>query len=268
MFTTPPQSEYQSFIKINKHLDYFACNQQAYDQLVHDINNYSPNNIFEFFGKQLLLTVLLPSRNNQYTYAIPNHQLGFEYQRNYAGLMATKKVEKGKTKRGLFDFKIKVDSSTNKTHYMVFSDLLAHSSLPSCVNVWTGIYSPLSLTTNANERFALEELILMMFEQEVNWGDEVFQAFSAFSRSKSAKPRDVLMGFTNIVFTNKKVDAIPNWQGNKTPDFGGAYANYDVTLKNTYFQPYRSNGGALMQGAVRDLFFRTSQFFVNNPIYK
>ncbi|UPO91086.1 hypothetical protein [Niallia sp. Man26] len=184
--------------------------------------------------------------------------------------MATNKVENGKTKRGLFDFKIKVDSSTNKTHYQILNDLLAFSSLPNCVNVWTGACSPQSLTTNVDERFVLEELILMMFEQEINWGDEDYQAYSAFSMSKFAKPRDVLMGFINIVFTNRTVDAIPNWQfGNKsTPDFGGAYGKYDTTLKNTYFKPYRSHGGGLMQGTMKELFGRTSLLFLNNPIYK
>jgi len=264
------------FTETNNNLNFHVCNQEIYDQLIFDISNYTYSNIFDYLGKELLLTVLLPSRNNQFTYPDPKYQLGFEYQRNYTGLMATKKREQGKTKRGLFDFKIKVDNSVDKAHYQIFKELLEFPTLSNCVNVWTGNFSPSALANNSNEEFALEELMLMMFEQEVNWGDEDFQAYSAFSRSKFAKPRDMLMGFINIVFTNKKVNAIPNWQWNKktnpptrsTPDFGGPYAEYDVTLKNTYFEPYRSHGGALMQGEIADLFKRTASLFLDNPLYR
>ncbi|MBD8590395.1 hypothetical protein IFT92_21840 [Peribacillus simplex] len=271
MFVTP-QSEYNQFMEANSFLNLNECKQSTYDLLVSEVSHFRRSNMFEGLAKELLLTVLLPSRNNTFTYNIPNHQLGFVYQRNYTGLMATKKVEKNKTKRGLFDIKVQVDSTPNKTHYMVFSDLLKNSALSKCVNVWTGFY-PLTLTSDVDERFALEELTLMMFEQEVNWGDEDFQAYSAFSLSKRAKPRDVLMGFTNIVFTNRKVDSIPNWQydynkNKSTPDFGGAYGDFDITLKNTYFTPYRSNAGALMQGAIRELFLKVAKLFINNPKYK
>lgn len=112
----------------------------------------------------------------------------------------------------------------------------------------------------------------MMFEQEINWGDEDFQAKSRFSISQDAKPRDMLMGFTNIVFTNGNVKSIPNWIKNKngyrtTPNFGGNYDDYDITLKNTYFQPYRNPAGGLMQGEIKNLFLRTASLFLNNPLY-
>ncbi|MGG1630321.1 hypothetical protein [Rossellomorea sp. NRS-1567] len=115
--------------------------------------------------------------------------------------------------------KVQVDKSTNKTHFMMFKDLLRHSSLNNCVNVWTGFYPPRSVASYPDEQLALEELMVMMFEQEINWGDENFQAFAAFSIKRAAKPRDMLMRFANIVFTNRSVESIPNWQWDKAKKF-------------------------------------------------
>lgn len=62
MNTTANQSEYLLFTTHNKYINYFICTKQNYDRLVQDINHFYPRNTFEVLGKQLLITVLLPSK--------------------------------------------------------------------------------------------------------------------------------------------------------------------------------------------------------------
>lgn len=279
MFVRPgtPQSEYAQFCKCNTELSPFIT-QETYDQLVQDVSQFQPQTLYEFYAKQLLALVLLPSKGDTYLINVKqdkvNVNMGFIYQRNYKGKMATNKVVKEEPKRGLFDFRVKVGNRENKTHYDIFNDLLRNKNLTlsQCEEVWKGSSTLQTIAKDGWEWFALQELSLMMFEQEVNWGEEDFQADSRFSFSTQAKPRDMLMGFTKMVLMNGNANSIPHWrkEGGKktTPDFGGPYKIYEITLKNTYFDPYRNVNGALMQGAMKGLFLRVGNLFMNNPIWK
>ncbi|MGH0679039.1 hypothetical protein ACQVPP_17730 [Bacillus luti] len=261
-------SEFQQFTKDNKFVNNAICSQETYSTLVNDIQTFKPINPFEELAQHLLLTVLLPSKNNKFIYTVNNHFFGFEYQRNYSGLMA-KKTDK--PKRGLFDFKIRIGDSLDYTHYQAMKGLLANSTLQNCKSIWQDA-TPNSLTPKQNEMHMLEVLKLMLFEQEINWGDEDFQAYSAFSPNCGAKPRDMLMGFIDMAFALDDVDKIPNWITNKynpkikmTPNFGGRYKDYDKTLKAKHFNPYRTKSTPLMQGTIKNLFNKTAKLFNNNP---
>jgi hypothetical protein len=270
-------SEYQDFVNVNEFLDVpYMCNQHLYDDLVKDINNFKPTTNYEALGKELLKLVLLPSLDDKFIYKVNGESIGFEYQRNYEGLMADE-TNKNRPKRGLFDFKIHYSNQLNTTHFQVFQELINHSNLQNCQVIWDGVKIPKNITQNMNERLVLHKLMLMMFEQEVNWGDEQFQEFSAFPPSYGAEPRDMLMGFIDMMYKGGQtasVDNIPDWKTKKktkvkmTPIFGqeNKYAKYDKNLKATHFKPYRGNAtaGGLMKDEMRSLFLRTSNLFLVN----
>lgn len=268
-------SEYTDFVNKNQFLDLpYMCNQDLYNDLANDINNFNPNSIFEEIGRCLLKTVLLPSRNDNYIYSLNGTSVGVVFQRNYKGKMADKN-NKNRPKRGLFDFKIHIAQRLNTTHYQVFSEIINQSNLNNCKKIWGGM-NPSQVTNNPNELLVLHKLMLMMFEQEVNWGDEPFQEFSAFSPLKGAEPRDMLMGFIDMMYNagqTASVDNIPdwktNWTGEKmTPVFGqkNKYAEYPKNLKDNHFKPYRGKAasGGMMVGEMRSLFLRTSNLFIVN----
>lgn len=61
-------------------------------------------------------------------------------------------------------------------------------------------------------------LALLMFEQELNWGNEIWQRQTNFPpriESPYQRPRDMIMGFLGIVFYYRDVDAILNWKYKK-----------------------------------------------------
>jgi hypothetical protein len=269
-------SEYQNFLNQNHFFNLPNINnQRLYDELVNEVINFIPNSIFDFLGQELLKVVLLSTLQDNYIYNLNGVSLGFVYQRNYQGLMASK-INEMRPKRGLFDFKIHFSQLLNTTHYQVFNEIINQSKIDNCKKIWDGRNFPDSITSDYNEQLVLHKLMLMMFEQEVNWGDEQFQAFSAFSPSKGGEPRDMLMGFIDMMYNGGQivsVDNIPdwktNWSGKKmTPIFGGKnkYAEYPKNLKDTHFEPYRGKAavGGMMVGGMRSLFLRTSNLFLVN----
>lgn len=269
-------SEYENFVNINGFLDLpYMCNQRLYDELVSDVNNFNPKSIYEELGQYLLKTVLLPSCKNSYIYLINGVTIGLVFQRNYSGKIADKN-NKIRPKRGLFDFKIHVANQLNTTHYQAFCEINNHSNLGNCKKIWNGL-NPSQVTNNPKELLVLHKLMLMMFEQEVNWGDEQFQEFTAFPPSFGGEPRDMLMGFIDMMFKGGKfvtVDNIPDWKTNSrtgeimTPIFGkkNKYSEFSKILKDTHFKPYRGKAvkGGLMEGEMRSLFLRTTHLFKSN----
>ncbi|SVC50110.1 uncharacterized protein METZ01_LOCUS302964, partial [marine metagenome] len=143
----------------------------------------------------------------------------------YIGTQADPKKKKARRKQGLFDFLVitgrKIDSSPDKinlryltptgrlrmkaTHKDVFEDLLKHSSEENCLRVWSG-ENPLVVATNDDEREALFSMFLMMLEQEVNWGEMMWQKRTNFwpganpNSPLNCRPRDMLMGFIRQTF--------------------------------------------------------------------
>ena len=212
---------------------------------------------------------------------------GLKY-RGYSGLMAnTRKRAVTRSHEGYYDFIICTgtryeDKYGHKpiTHYNLFQDLLENSSLENCEKVWIG-YAPWDVAKNQEEEQALCSLTLTMFEQEVNWGIESWQCNTNFPPSlvnPYQRPRDMLMGFINMLFNFKDVGRIPNWiysitkSGNQlpfTPSFGSTgYANYPQKYKK-YFECLKEDGRAkpLMHGNTLECFREKAKMAPNNPNY-
>ncbi|MFD2681940.1 hypothetical protein [Bacillus seohaeanensis] len=228
-------------------------------------------NIFEKFADELLK---LPEEDVIFTTFPDGNAFGFRYRNNYSGLMASRPHWK-RPKQGLFDVLVltgnryPLNGEVGVTHYLAFNDLLAHSNLPNCEKIWEG-QDPLIVGQNNDERQALLALALLMFEQELNWGDQNYQKFTAFPPSKGSRPRDMIMGFLHIIFTQNNVDAIQSWKpsiyNKKTPDFGGKYADFPVELKKAHFNQYAENRTVrpLMQGDYLTRFMLVADRFDNN----
>ncbi|QWH20731.1 hypothetical protein EXW62_27435 (plasmid) [Bacillus mycoides] len=270
-------SEYKKFVNTNRFLDLpYMCNQKFYDDLVNDVNTFKPKSVYDVLAKELLKVVLLPSLQDKFIQNVNGVSLGFVYQRNYQGRMADKN-NKNRPKRGLFDFRVQVAQQSDTTHYQLFSEIINKSNFDNCKKIWDGGIPPNKVTNDPDEQLVLYILMLMMFEQEVNWGDEQIQEFSAFSPLKKAEPRDMLMGFIHMMFKgghSVTVDNISDWkindksQDKMTPMFGqdNKYSTYPKRLKDPHFRPHRGKAetGGMMLGEMRSLFLRASHLFKSN----
>lgn len=138
---------------------------------------------------------------------------GFTHRRNYQGDMAKPYKGRVSQKQGYFDFVINAGRWGTINHYVFLEEILKHSSLNACEDVWAG-KSPFNIAKTKKERDLLITLALLMFEQEVNWGNEPWQRRSNFSPHLQSpnlqRPRDMLMGFISMVFANGSVNAIPD----------------------------------------------------------
>ena len=168
--------------------------QRAADQLLEVVNNEEGNNFFDFLNYEGYV---------------------FEYRRGYSGLMARinpKYKKYAKPKQGLFDIR-GVMNGQKLTHHQLFSDLLKYSNLKQCGMIWRGEIPEFA---NDKERHALITLAMLMFEQEINFGNESFQRKSWFSpnveKSTFKRPRDLLMGYIWYMFENKNVDCLREFE--------------------------------------------------------
>lgn len=208
--------------------------------------------------------------------------------RGYNGIMS--KPRKGnafvdRSKEGFFDVYIctgirYLERNNYKavTHFNVFEDLLENSSLHNCYRIWRG-ENPTIITKNLEEQQALSALTLLMFEQELNWGNESWQRktnFPPLVGDKYQRPRDMIMGFLKIVFHYKKVDAIPYWiykniNGKSikaTPTFGQGYKNLENKYK-CFFEELQTDSTAipLMVGELLQMFKEKVKHVPNNIFY-
>lgn len=185
---------------------------------------------------------------------------GFLY-RGYEGLMAKPRyscTHVDKSKEGYFDIFICTgnryldrDGYKQVTHYNLFNDLLENSSIENCYELWRGV-SPFNITYNIEEQKALSALALLMFEQELNWGNECWQRYSNFSPSIEypySRPRDMIMGFLKIAFYLGNLDSYPYWQHKNnngvtiatTPTFGQGYSYLKAEYKQFFEELSRDN---------------------------
>lgn len=210
-------------------------------------------------------------------YNSETHGLFSMEYRSYSGLIAKKKAIKIKKqiadnnpeywykypngkfkdgKLGLFDIYVNTGNrysvlfNDEPTHYNLFADLFRNSSYPACERVWIGEEPIEVIAVNSNEYEALLALSLMMFEQEINYGEEVFQQYTNFKISQGFRPRDMIMGFIRMVFGNVTTfENYPYWELSKNPNkskfkvsphFGGKYDNLNDEYK-AYFEHFRNN---------------------------
>lgn len=156
-------SQFPQFTRDNKFVNNAICTQKTYSTLVNDIQTFKPINPFEELAQHLLLTVLLPSKNNKFIYTINNQFFGFRIPKK---LLQANGKKTDKPKRGLFDFKIRIGDSLDYTHYQAMKELLANSTLQNCKSIWQDA-TPSSLTPKQNEVHMLEVLKLMFLNKRL-----------------------------------------------------------------------------------------------------
>ena len=247
--------------------------------------------IYEYLGESMLNSL---ENNNDF---IELHSFGkgfwfgLKYRGEYEGLMAQPRrgqVRVERNKEGLFDVFICTgeryllrNGYKPITHYNVFLDLLENSSIDNCYRVWRGEF-PCDITENIEEQQALSSLALLMFEQELNWGNECWQRKSNFPPhvgTTYSRPRDMIMGFVKIIFTYGNIEAIPEefWivrlrdrqRIKTTPTFGqGGYRSFPNEYK-IFFDELSNDNTAmpLMIGDVLNEFRNYANNAPDNPYY-
>lgn len=244
--------------------------------------------IFARFADKLLPIVANLTKTDSYIHfaPAPGKRFGFRHQRDYAGRMANpknKRFTKGKTHLGLFDIFVVTEGrygDKSVSHRMLFEDLKLHSTEEACLRVWRG-EDPVVVGKTQDEKEALTTMALLMFEQEVNWGGEVFQKRTNFSPKvtmpTAVRPRDMMMGFVRQAFALPSLDHIKYWQivsGHATPTFRDParefsdFKSYPPEYKR-YFDELAGLGGteALMVGDRRKAFREVAEASRLNPRY-
>lgn len=179
--------------------------------------------------------------NNIYKFP-DGKNFGFIYRGYEEGLTAKKPLRE---KQGLFDIYVYTggrylnkDGNKAATHYKLIKDLVKHSSLGNCERVWIGRDNPQIIGRNIEEKQALLTLALLMFEQEINYGDENFQQYTNFSPRNNLRPRDMLFGFVKMAF-ERGVEYYPYWfvvNGVKMyPHFNGSFYRLEEIYKEYFF---------------------------------
>lgn len=209
--------------------------------------------IYKELAKELLNIAANNSFNTTFDWYVSSQGVfGFKHKRNYTGWMANPYKGRARQKQGYFDFIIHAGPWGFINHYEFLGEILKKTNLNSCEKVWAG-HSPLTITDNEDERVVLITLALLMFEQEVNWGNQSWQRETNFTpdfnKPYFRRPRDMLMGFISIVFANNSVDAILDWNYNKkggktTPTFKKEFGLYPNWFKS-HFIHYENNVNAV-----------------------
>lgn len=185
-----------------------------------------------------------------------NVSFGFQHRKDYSGLMAYIKPEYvtiAKDKQGYFDIIGITGNWKNITHDTLIRELLRTSTLHECISIWRGEIPP--NVSSVEKRNALASLAILMFEQEVNFGNEVWQRRSRFYpnilKPRYQRPRDLLMGYIVMSFTDG-LDAIDSFKNNA----GLLLPPSDDQTLNRYFNPLRCDplAEALMTGKILERF--------------
>lgn len=248
----------------------------------------NPAAIFEYYADKLIPIVSNLTSGDEYIHhaPAPGRRFGFRYQRDYSGTMASpkkKRFRKDCSHLGLFDiFVISEGRYDGKSvsHRLVFEDLKAHSTEAACLRVWRG-EDPKLVGSSEDEKEALTVMSLLMFEQEINWGKEIFQKWTNFpprpTKPSLVRPRDMMMGFVRQAFVLDSLDEMKYWQGisgDATPTFNErgvlktGYKHYPPEWKR-YFEELKTMNptDAVMVGARRTVFVGIAQSSKPNPRY-
>lgn len=134
---------------------------------------------------------------------IPGFRL--DLQLNYSGLMAKKAYVEGyrrvkhknRKKIGTFDFKIyniSTEIETPLVHPITIENAGEILNAEMIEYVFMG-NDPLNFGGTPDETTMLQEVQLAMMEQEINWGDENFQAWTHFPPSRGKRQRDYFAAY-------------------------------------------------------------------------
>ncbi|MDQ6468839.1 hypothetical protein RCC94_15175 [Exiguobacterium acetylicum] len=152
---------------------------------------------------------------------------------------------------GIFDFYLDAKNRYGElyggdaTHYNVFQDLYKHVTYEQCLSIYRG-ENIIDRNMNHDQADVLTVLSWLFFEQELNYGSLRFQQYSNFRKEEEFRPRDMIMGFLSMMYTDKKVfDSYSHWNFSKgvkaTPLFGaGGYLRLDATYKK-FFENLKGN---------------------------
>jgi len=129
-----------------------------------------------------------------------------ELQLKYSGLMAKgayrgwKRVKHvNRRKVGCFDFKIFDTDRHPLVHPRVIAEAGRNLSREIVEKLFAG-KDPFSLGLGPVKAAVCQEVQLSMLEQEVNWGDEIFQSWTLFPPSEGKRPRDFIMAYLRRIF--------------------------------------------------------------------
>ncbi|MEW5570400.1 hypothetical protein [Rossellomorea marisflavi] len=148
-----------------------------------------------------------------------NLKYGFVHRKDYSGIMAyinPNYINLARKYQGFFDFMAITGEWKSITHITLIDELLKQVTLRDCEAIWRG-YIPNNVPLNNSP--ILWTLAILMFEQEVNFGNEEWQRFSYFgpnlNNPKYKRPRDLLMGYINMAYTQGSVQCLEKFKNNK-----------------------------------------------------
>ena len=222
-----------------------------------------------------------------------NGKFGFKFMRNYSGKVASE-FKQGKVNRqqGLFDIQvitgIKFGNPSNGEDYKVTHKDCCESLIDCCnveqvLEVWRG-KSPLEIGDNDEQKETLATMAMLMFEQEINWGDwksnpwqynrhTHFAPYKKKGWEEKKRPRDMILGFILQGFENGIEEIKYPMTGKRrgTWYFGSSfqglgYANYPSELKMFFTQLKEMDGGKpVLYGEILDRLHKISDNEGNNP---
>lgn len=216
-----------------------------------DIYNLLANGLLEIESKEQDYFIWLKDSET-------NVSFGFQHRKNYSGLMTRinpKFIEQAKDKQGYFDILGVTGVHEKITHETLFNELLRTTSLEECKSVWRGTMP--SSNQFDEKHNSLATLAILMFEQEVNFGNETWQRYTKFAPNISnpnfRRPRDLLMGYINVAFIEglNRLDDFKNKKGQLIPP-------NDTEVLKKYFYSLKNDehAEALMTGTTLENFNR------------
>jgi hypothetical protein len=217
--------------------------------------------LYKVLGSKLLETI--ESGKTKYSFTMCGYQFGFEHKTDYSGLMAKVNfdyIQTTKDKQGYFDI-IGITGPWSKiTHDQLFQNLLSSTTLEECEEIWRGI-KPKCFELNDHKSKEktkiLLSLLILMFEQEINFGREDWQRWSHFNPSINnpnyQRPRDLIMGFIKMMFKNNSVKVLSHF---KDSDGLLLPPKKDSDEKKEFFDVLRndSEAEALFTGEILEKF--------------
>lgn len=205
----------------------------------------------------------IESGKTKYSFTKCGYQFGFEHKIDYSGLMAEvdfKHIETTKDKQGYFDIIGITGPWPEITHNRLFQKLLSSTSLEECEEIWRGKKPKcfdLKDDKNKEKTKILLCLLILMFEQEINFGREDWQRWSHFNpiddKPKYQRPRDLIMGYIKIMFKHKSVNVLSRY---KNSDGLLLPPKKDSDEKKEFFDVLRndSEAEALFKGEILEKF--------------
>lgn len=128
-------------------------------------------------------------------------------------------------------------NNRNLTHEQLFNLLFLNTTYDDCEQIWCGIMPE----AVGERKHALLSLAMLMFEQEINFGNEIFQRKSHFSPDLNnpsyLRPRDLIMGYVRYMFA-QCLKPFQNNKGLLKPPTDNSYikVNYFDVLKTIQMQ--------------------------------